>query len=295
MYQLFLHPLSKYPGPFLAKISHFPRLYQTLKGTRHENLLELHRKYGAYVRYGPDHVSINSVSALEQIYGHRANVQKSSWYDVYYSISIFNAIDKSVHARKKRVMSQAFSDKAVRGMEPHVVSAIDTWCSGLVDGDEKSEKQPVQQTGGGSSAAGKWSSPRNMVDWAGYMIFDVLGEICFGDTFGTSVKSDNRFFLNLMENQIRLLNFTGQMRIFKRFDLGKFFMPNSKGLRQKQVAFSRQQLGKRLSYGPDGNGRRDIIYYLQQARDPETGQGYSEAELVSECVLLLGAGMMWIQ
>ncbi|KAF7587559.1 hypothetical protein BBP40_007048 [Aspergillus hancockii] len=68
----------------------------------------LHKKYGAFVRFGPHHISVNDVRAVEPIYGHNANVQKTTWYHGFYSISIFNAIDKTVHAQKKRVMSQAF-------------------------------------------------------------------------------------------------------------------------------------------------------------------------------------------
>ncbi|KAK2612511.1 hypothetical protein QQS21_001449 [Conoideocrella luteorostrata] len=217
---------------------------------------------------------------MEQIYGHQANVQKGSWYAVYYGSSIFNVIDKDIHARKKRVMSQAFSDKAVRGMEPHILSAIRDWCAQLGDG-----------AGSVTSAEpSKWSQPKDMSHWAAYMIFDVLGEICYGETFQTSLRTENRFFLDLMTEHVRFLNITGQMRLLSQLNLGRIFLRGSRELRQKQIAFSQHQLRKRLALGSKSHGRRDIIHYLQEARDPETGQGYSESELMSETVLLLGAG-----
>lgn len=123
------------------------------------------------------------------------------------------------------------------------------------------------------------------------MIFDVLGEICFGKSFETSVSSDNRFFLDLMSANVRVLNILGQMPLLKRANIAAYMMRGSQESRQKQIAFSRNQLRKRLEVGQENSKRRDIIYYLQQARDPETGEGYSEAELMSETTLMLGAGM----
>ncbi|PQE13704.1 Isotrichodermin C-15 hydroxylase protein [Rutstroemia sp. NJR-2017a BVV2] len=278
VYQTTFHPLAKYPGPFLAKLTSFHAAYHAVKGTGHYNLYDLHQKYGPFIRYGPDHMSINSATALEQIYGHKANVQKGFWYRVFYGVSIFNAVDKDVHARKKRVMSQAFSDQALRGMQPHILSAIRDWCAGL--GDSTST----------DASNGEWASPKDMAHWGPYMIFDSLGEICFGKTFGTSLHEDNRFFLDLMAANIRKLNIIGQMPSLKRINLDRILLSGSWEKRQKQIAFSRKQLQTRLQTGPGSEGRRDVIYYLQQARNSDTGESYSEGELMSEVTLLLGAG-----
>lgn len=280
IYQTTFHPLANYPGPFFAKLSSLYSVRHAVKGSRHTDLYDLHLRHGVFVRYGPNHISINSASALEQIYGQKANVQKSSWCSSFYSVSIFNAIDKNVHARKRRVMSQAFSDQALRGMEPHILSTIRHWCNGLGKNEDQRTILP----------AGEWSTPKDMAHWAAYMVFDVLGEICFGESFGTSVENDNRFFLDLMTANVRVLNIIGQMPILKRLNLAAYMMRGTQENRKKQIAFSRQQLSKRLNSGLENSGRRDIIYYLQQARDPETGEGYSEMELMSETTLLLGAG-----
>lgn len=46
------HPLAKYPGPLLAKVSQFWLTYEAAKGTWHLTLKDLHDQYGAYVRVG---------------------------------------------------------------------------------------------------------------------------------------------------------------------------------------------------------------------------------------------------
>ncbi|KAI9651317.1 hypothetical protein NHQ30_001356 [Ciborinia camelliae] len=274
IYQTKFHPLAIYPGPLLAKFSSLYAVYHAIHGTMHTNLYDLHQKHGEFVRFGPSHISINSASALDQIYSHKANVQKSSWYTAFYGTSIFNVVDKDIHARKKRVMSQAFSDQAVRGMQPHILSAIRDWCAGLGARDQPSpSKEP-----------GEWSSPKDMAHWAAYMIFDSLGEICYGKSFNTALSNDNRFFLDVIAANIRRMNILGQMPILKTVNDAKFLFANAK----KQISFTARQLRSRLDV--TNSDRRDIIYYLQQARDPDTGEGYSEEELMSETTLLLGAG-----
>ena len=255
-------------------------MYHAFKADRHADLYALHQRHGPVVRFGPNHISINSASALEDIYGHKANVQKSSWYGGFYSISIFNAIDRNVHARKKRVMSQAFSDQATREMEPCVLSVIRNWCKAIGDTlDRDTVPDRVY-----------WSRPKDMAHWSACMIFDVLGEICFGKSFETSLKPDNHFFFSLMKLNVRILDICGQMPILKRLGLEAFLRRGTAANRTKQIAFSREQLNNRLTTGESSSKRRDIIHFLQLARDPETGSGYSQQELVSEVTLLLGAG-----
>ena len=76
VYQLYFHPLAKYPGPLLGRISPFYDLYHSYAGDKHLVLYHLHQKYGTVVRYAPNTVSINDPAALKAIYSHNANVLK---------------------------------------------------------------------------------------------------------------------------------------------------------------------------------------------------------------------------
>jgi len=49
------HPLAKYPGPVICKISGFWLAFIALGGKRHSYYYELHRKYGDFVRVGGFH------------------------------------------------------------------------------------------------------------------------------------------------------------------------------------------------------------------------------------------------
>ncbi|KAI0087970.1 cytochrome P450 [Irpex rosettiformis] len=63
-----LHPLAQYPGPFFAKTSKLWAAYITFKeGNLHWTIQELHAKYGAVVRVGPNELSFASADAIEPI------------------------------------------------------------------------------------------------------------------------------------------------------------------------------------------------------------------------------------
>jgi hypothetical protein len=47
IYRLTLHPLAKYPGPFLAKITDIHLAYHAWKGDRHLQFYRCHEKYGS--------------------------------------------------------------------------------------------------------------------------------------------------------------------------------------------------------------------------------------------------------
>lgn len=45
-YRIFFHPLAKYPGPLIAKVTDAYQLYYAWRGDRHLQFWRLHQKYG---------------------------------------------------------------------------------------------------------------------------------------------------------------------------------------------------------------------------------------------------------
>lgn len=102
-YQLRLSPLSKIPGPLLARISPLWRTRRVLIGNWHEDIVALHAKYGQcryhtqlmikefhvadiikgdVVRISPQEIAINTPDAVQKIYGHTGK----PWVKVTYAI-----------------------------------------------------------------------------------------------------------------------------------------------------------------------------------------------------------------
>lgn len=170
IYQLHLHPLGKYPGPFLGRVSPLYDLFHAYVGDKHLLLYHLHQKYGPVVRFTPNTISINDPTAIKAIYGHNANAQKSEFYKCFRAaptaISTLLATEKAHHARKRRVMGQAFSDQALKGLEQYVLAHVQSLVSKV--------RSQVGRTATGKQ---KWSKPLDLQKWCNWLVFDIMGEI----------------------------------------------------------------------------------------------------------------------
>ncbi|KAG6010552.1 hypothetical protein E4U21_005905 [Claviceps maximensis] len=281
VYRLVFHPLAKYPGPLLAKITDGYQLYHAYKGDRHLEFWRMHQRYGKVVRFGPNSLSFNSNQALKEIYGFRSNVRKAEFYDafVHPAANTHNTRDKDVHARKRRVLSHAFSDSAMKEMQRYILGNVRTFC-----------EQIGVRDGHGDEAKGKgWTRPRNMSDWCNYLAMDILGDLSFGKAFHMLEKPDNRFALELVEAATTRHLICGTMPIVDKLKIDKFLFPKLAAGRARYMAHSKAQLTERTKLG-DETDRRDFFYYLLKARDPETGRGFTTPELWGESNLLIIAG-----
>lgn len=68
LYRLYLHPLSRVPGPKLAALSSAWQAYHVRNGQMTRVGKQLHRKYGHAVRVGPSEVWFDSEDAFRSIY-----------------------------------------------------------------------------------------------------------------------------------------------------------------------------------------------------------------------------------
>ncbi|KAG7104331.1 Cytochrome monooxygenase AKT7 like protein [Verticillium longisporum] len=278
VYRIFFHPLAKYPGPLIAKVTDAYQLYHAWKGDRHLEFWRMHEKYGKIVRFGPNSVSFNSNTALKEIYGFRSNVRKAEFYNafVHPAPNTHNTRDKDVHARKRRVMAQSFSDNAIREMERYILANVRTFTSQIGAGADNLEKKG-------------WSTPKNMTDWCNYLAMDILGDLAYGKAFHMLEAPDNRFALDLIAAATKRHLICGTMPIVDKLKLDKFLFPQIAAGRARYMVYSKGQLTERTKLGDDTD-RRDFFYHLLKARDPETGQGFSTPELWSESNLLIIAG-----
>jgi hypothetical protein len=150
---------------------------------------------GPIVRFGPNSLSFNSQTALKDIYGFRANVGKAEFYNAFAHpvANTHNTRDKQVHARKRRVMSHAFSDAAMKQMERYILGNVRAFCEQIGAGNAGDDPRAAVAENKG------WSAPRNMSDWCSYLAMDILGDLCFGKAFHMLESPDNRFALKLVE------------------------------------------------------------------------------------------------
>jgi hypothetical protein len=118
-------------------------------------------------------------------------VRKSEFYNafVHPAPNTHNIRDKTIHAGKRRVLSQAFSDGAIREVEKYMLNNIRIF---------------TQEVGRGASSEGKgWTAPKNMSDLCNWLAMDILGDLCFGKAFHLLDRPDNRYAIRLVGNAAR--------------------------------------------------------------------------------------------
>jgi cytochrome P450 len=184
IYRIYLHPLSKYPGPLVYKLSGWPILWQAYTGDRHIHHLLDHEKYGPIVRISPNTLSFNTASALHTIYAPRANVKKGEWYKTFDiaagTYSSFTETDREKHAVKRRWMTPAFSAESLKVNESRVLDIIERFCDTLEGGEE------------GDGWGKKW----NASEMSTYVGFDIMGALVFGSDFRSVQDVLNRPLAN---------------------------------------------------------------------------------------------------
>ena len=70
--------LRELPGPLLARISSYYRVWLLSTGRGPAEYLELHRKYGSVVRTGPHHVSFSDPAMISVVYDLKHRFHKVS-------------------------------------------------------------------------------------------------------------------------------------------------------------------------------------------------------------------------
>ncbi|KAL2692250.1 hypothetical protein Neosp_002656 [[Neocosmospora] mangrovei] len=242
-------------------------------------------------RITPNSVLINTPTGLRTIFNNKANVKKAEYYKAYprnvNAMTTWNTIDKNVHARKRRVMNNAFSDKALRSCEPFIHDNVDRWCELIIDEIGEGEK---------------WSKSLNMARWADHLIFDILGDLCFGKSFGMKEPgSELRYVPGLMTDFLEILHpiayspFTALWVWLKPRGLNQLLAAAAPPALKNWQSFVENCFAERArvehsAEKSEGGGRTDFFHYLFKAVDPETGKGYSEDELFGESESLIIAG-----
>ena len=174
VYNLYFHPLRKFPGPLLARASNVCFSYWFHGGRQPYNILDLHLKYGPVVRIAPNDLSFNTAQSWQDIHGFRQGHKtfiKGVFYDggVFASrgvSSIDTERDPKRHANMRRLLANAFSMTSLSEQEELIRGTIDRFIG--VFKDKTIDKGTAFDLSKGYER----------------MTFDIIGDLAFGETFG---------------------------------------------------------------------------------------------------------------
>ncbi|KAL9118706.1 MAG: hypothetical protein Q9187_004748 [Circinaria calcarea] len=229
---------------------------------------------GKIVRFGPNRISINSSTTLRDIYSVNANVQRSQ---VYASTAHFfggtassnTTMDRKEHAFRRRVNVKALNPNTIKSLEDRILKNIHYFCTHLAD--ERSVD---------------WSEAHEMSKIIGYLVSDIMGDVTFGRSWEAMRKSDNRDLITRLPEAVAGIHLTG-------------YMPELLNLKHDRLLFGRviqgvdrfTSLSKSILEWRFMQGeQKDLFAALLEAKDSDTGLGFTTAQLVSEAGLFIIAG-----
>ncbi|KAJ3550039.1 hypothetical protein NM208_g207 [Fusarium decemcellulare] len=174
-YNLFLHPLRKFPGPLLMRATRWPYLYKVVAGTLPFDMLDLHNQYGDVVRVAPNELAFFDEKTWKDIMGHRTQ-GRSEFAKPLFFYNPTNGPTNIVsstgpeHAMLRRQLAPGFSEKSLRSQQPIIMRYIDLLMLRL---HERCKYGNV-----------------DLMSWYNFTTFDIIGDLTFGESFQCLEKSD---------------------------------------------------------------------------------------------------------
>ncbi|UKZ89631.1 uncharacterized protein TrAFT101_004675 [Trichoderma asperellum] len=276
IYNLYFHPLRRFPGPKLSAMSFIPYSLILTGGDGHHKVLDLHLKYGPIVRVAPNFLLFSHPDAVNDIRGHRKFGQPEHGKDPIRRMpNVHNIIgaNREDHTRYRRSLAHGFSHQAMLDQEPIIGAYVDQ----LMDRLKRDCGNGTQQI--------------DMVRWFNFTTFDIIGDLSFGESFDCLNNSNYHPWVQLIFQSIKNLVFMAAIRYFQLSPkfittfLNKFALPSDiAGRFAENFRLSAMKVQKRLDSGSD---RPDFMASMTAKRN---GSALSFEELTSNAVILIIAG-----
>ncbi|KAH8647476.1 cytochrome P450 [Tricladium varicosporioides] len=277
IYYTCLHPLRSYPGPKLWAFTRLPFTYHKLSGRSSYTLKDLHDKYGEVVRIGPNHLSYNSSTAWENIYGFNKGAKVATFVKDRRErgfnngiVNIINANDTD-HRRMRRLQAHAFSDKALTAQEPILRQYVKQFTSGLL----KESK----------------SSPRSIVSlgkWFNLTTFDLIGDLAFGEPFGCCATGEMHPWVRTIFELLEIGTWRVEMNFYPLIGMAALMLVLPKGMRSKADGHKKMSADKAERRMGTRTERPDFMTYMLKHNGEE--RGMSDEEIKAGAHILIAAG-----
>lgn len=186
--------------------------------------------------------------------------------------SILSANDAD-HSRYRRLLSHAFSDRALREQEPLLQHYIDFLVRRLRE------------------YASTPSSTVDMVQWFNFTTFDIVGDLALGSSFGNLEKARYDGWISVIFAQFKLAALAVTFRFFGLDGILKAMLPKSAIEKRKRHAeTANAKIHRRLEKEEGGKDeqRNDFMTYVRRYND-EKGMSVLEIEATFRALVVAGS------
>lgn len=284
LYNVFLHPLRSHRGPRSWACTRIPWMWHNVKGDLAQKLVELHEAYGPVVRIAPDELSYAKASAWRDIYGERSGTEMAKALDgrgiapTHYDgdHSILQAPTPETHRRLRRLLQPAFTESAMLNEEPLIRKNVNNLMR-ILRTHARNGSAPVDLT-------------RLFVE----AVFDVLGDLGFGESFNTlDGGAEGQAIVNTGLKAAKAVVFLRVAFFYRMEKLMKFITPPSVARsRQQLISLTTQRLEARLK--KPATARPDFFSFVLAGSEKNNSGSdqLSLHELVLMAVVFIGAGTL---
>ncbi|KAF2665384.1 cytochrome P450 ClCP1 [Microthyrium microscopicum] len=272
-YNLFFHPLRKFPGPKIWAVSRIPFAYGQMCGTDVYSILDLHKRYGPVVRVAPDALSYADEVVYRDALAHRhagqAEFGKSGAFAVVPPNGIPSILlaNRENHARYRRAFAASFSEKSMQRQQPLIRGYVNSLIKGLHER--------------GSEGA------QDLTQWFNWTSFDVIGALTFGESFGCLENQKLHPWVKAIFDAAKNIAMTAAIRQVGLGGLIKYLVPKKaqqgRVLHQK---FSEDKVRARMALGTD---QGDFLDSVLEKNGKDTGMTFDELASTSSLLVLAGS------
>ena len=227
----------------------------------------MHAKYGIVVRSQPDELSFIGATGWRDIYAARPQLPKPTIGVLQTPDrvpSVAQVPDPEIHGRQRKILNPAFSEHALREQEYILQKYSDLLISRLREQEDEV----------------------NIIEWYNFTTFDVIGDLCFADSFRCLQAGDNHPWV---ASVYRGVKFAQILTVFDYFPpmsaIVKWCIPVSiKEKAQQNFLYTRKKIEQRIASKSD---RPDFMkYILEHNREG----GMTREDINSTVTLLVLAG-----
>jgi cytochrome P450 len=218
-------------------------------------------------------------------------------------------VDVAAHAAKRKLLNLCFTEKSVRAACGFTIKHIDRW-------HELMSEENHSYT--------EWSAPLDLSERIDALIFDIMGDLAFGKSFDIKEPGDNplkviphsiaaymKFYypvslhLDFQTGRLHSTNLVQMCRSpflnllvwLKPRGLDKLFKVITPPAVEQYNKFIYESVTNRIRLHneqgekPESEQRQDLLHFLIEAQDPETGlPAFNEQTIRAESSLLIIAG-----
>ncbi|EGC46046.1 benzoate 4-monooxygenase cytochrome P450 [Histoplasma capsulatum var. duboisii H88] len=226
IYNIYFHPLSKFPGPKYLAVGRIPITLATLRGQKAQFRFNAHRKYGEIVRIASNELSFAHAQGWRDIYGTQAKLQMAkpaSGIEEQEGAQSVVTAEGDTHVRQKRMLATMFTEKMLKEKESLFISHADL----LVKRLAMLEGQPVA-----------------LGDWYNFATFDMMSDLLFGESLGMLSNSEYVPWVRSIHGFLKAFAFITVLNEYLWFRVLWAFFPSKilNTLRETHFLFTSQKV-----------------------------------------------------